>query len=155
MTLSRRYLTLAAGAASAATLLGAFYVQYVLGFLPCHLCLLQRWPHAVLIVLAALAFAVPGRLLPLAAAATALVGAGIALYHSGVERKFWAGPTDCTGGQNLSGLSGADLLDFSTPSPIIRCDEVGLQVLGLSLANINLILCLGLVWLWIAIARRG
>lgn len=153
MTFSRKTLILLAGGVSAATLAGAFFIQYGMGILPCELCLLARWPHGILIALALIALVLPGRLVPLGASATALVGAGISLYHSGVERKLWAGPAACTGGQNLTGLSGADLLDFTTAATIVRCDEVGMSILGLSLANINLLLYLGLALLWFGIAR--
>ena len=79
-------LALAAGL-SAAMLVGAFYFQYVAGLFPCELCLYQRWPYGVAIVLALLALSgrPPLKVSGLACAAAALtVGAGIA---AGAEQR--------------------------------------------------------------------
>ncbi len=45
-------------AASAGSLLAAFFFQYVVGLQPCILCIWQRWPYAVVIVLTILALTV-------------------------------------------------------------------------------------------------
>ena len=81
--------------------------------------------------------------------------AGLAVYHSGVERKLWAGPSDCTGGQDLSGLDGADLLSTDFTVGIVRCDEISFSILGLSFANMNVVLSLGLLVVWLLAARRA
>lgn len=153
--MTRKSLLLIIVALCVASLAGAFFFQYVVGILPCHLCLLQRYPPAIMAGLALLSLAPFGRRLPLAGAAVALWSIGLAVYHSGVERKFWAGPDDCTGGQNLSGLSGADLLSTDIASPIIRCDEISFHVLGVTFANANVIVSLVLLALWIAAARKS
>ncbi len=59
-------------------LAGAFGFQYLGGVAPCHLCLLQRWPHAVAIVLGLLVLAWPKRGLALLAGLAVLTGAAIA-----------------------------------------------------------------------------
>ncbi|SFC54857.1 disulfide bond formation protein B [Tropicimonas isoalkanivorans] len=142
-------------AGSVASLAGAFFFQYVMAILPCHLCILQRWPHAILVVLAALALIWPKRLVIAAGALVATVSIGLAIYHSGVERKLWAGPTDCTGGQDLSGLSGQDLLSTDFTVGVVQCDEISYSILGLSFANYNVLLSLGLIVLWLLAWRRA
>ena len=149
----RTRLIILAMAGSLAMLAGAFAFQYIGGLAPCHLCLLQRWPHAAAVAIGLLALAIPGRLLPLAGAAAALTTAGIGIYHTGVERLWWAGPTSCSAG-SIAGLDVKDLLDPSiVVAPVIRCDEVAWQMLGLSMASWNVVLSLGLALIWLLAAR--
>src|SRR5438477_3074757 len=80
---------------------GALGSQYFGGLHPCEMCYWQRWPHAVAIVFAALAFTAPVQssrswtLVLLAALAIAISGA-IGVYHAGVEAKIFEGFTQCT-----------------------------------------------------------
>ena len=77
-----------------ALLLAAFAFQHLGGMAPCKLCLWQRWPHAAAIAIGVLAMAVPGRGFPLLGVLAMLTTAGIALYHTGVERVCVAGDID-------------------------------------------------------------
>ena len=149
----RSGLIILAMAGSLAVLAGAFAFQYIGGLAPCHLCLLQRWPHAAAVAIGLLALAVPGRLLPLAGAAAALTTAAIGMYHTGVERLWWAGPTSCSAG-SITGLDVKDLLDPTiVVAPVVRCDEVAWQMLGLSMASWNVVVSLGLALIWLLAAR--
>lgn len=151
MTLFRLNSLIAAGG-SLALLLGAFAFQHIGGLAPCHLCLLQRWPHAAAILIGAAALALGNRLLGWLGAAAALTTAGIGGYHTGVERGWWEGPTTCTSGGATS-LSADDFFDKVINAPLIRCDEVAWQMLGLSMASWNMVISLILVVFWIRAAR--
>ncbi|MGC8202439.1 disulfide bond formation protein B [Aliiroseovarius sp. PTFE2010] len=144
---------LAAGG-SVALLAGAFVFQ-ALGFAPCKLCLWQRWPHAAAILVGMVALSTRAYGLAWLGALAALSTAGIGAYHTGVERGWWQGPTSCTGaGNDLSGLSGADLLSTQIADTVIMCDEVAWAMLGLSMATWNMLFSLGLAVLWVMAARR-
>lgn len=144
-----RLKTALAGAGSAALLLGALGSQFIGGLAPCHLCLLQRWPHLAAIVIAGAAVATGQRLLALLGALAAAVTAGIGIYHTGVERDIFQGPTSCTS-SSAGSVSPDQLFDQIMAAPLIRCDEVAFEFLGLSMASWNAVLSLGLVavWLW-------
>ena len=148
-----RILVMVAAGGSLATLLTAFAFQYLGGLAPCHLCLLQRWPHAAAVVIGLAALAWPWRGLGYAGALAALATAGIGVYHSGVERHWWEGPTTCTAG-NIAGLKPDELLNQILATPVVRCDELGWTLLGLSMANLNVALSLGLALIWLVAARR-
>ncbi|MEQ8966247.1 MAG: disulfide bond formation protein B [Azospirillaceae bacterium] len=138
-----RYAPAAVGAASLALLLGALGFQYLGGLAPCPLCLWQRWPHGVVIALGVVGLAVAGRptarAVVLGLAGLALtVGAGIALYHVGVEQAWWEGTTACTGGAASAGGDSVDALRqqlFETE--LVRCDAVAWSLLGISMAGWN------------------
>ena len=153
--MTRRTLVLLATLGSAALLLGAFAFQYIGGYLPCKMCLWQRWPHAAAILLGvAYLGGGPRALIWLGALAAAITGA-IGIFHAGVEWKWWPGPASCTGGGlDLGAMNGGDLLSMDAPTGLVLCDEIVWQFLGLSMAGWNAVLSLVLVLIWIAAARR-
>ena len=154
--MSRRDMMLLASAGSLALLLGAFVFQWF-GYAPCAMCLWQRWPHGVAIGLGVLVLLVgPMALLAIAGALAALTTAGIGIYHTGVERGFWEGPSSCSGGDNgLSGMSGEGLLSLDTPLRVVMCDEVAWAFAGLSMASWNAVFSLLLAGLWLRSLRAA
>src|SRR6201996_1879221 len=105
MNLTTRQFAGAVLIASVAVLGGALISQYWGGLFPCEICLLQRWPWRIAVVVAILVLIVGGRIgarLPAGLLARVfVVGAGISFYHVGVEQHWSAGPSACT-------ASGAD-----------------------------------------------
>jgi disulfide bond formation protein DsbB len=150
---SYRLSVLLAAGGSAALLLGAFAFQNIGGLAPCELCLWQRWPHAAAVLIGLAALALPGRLLPLLGALAALATAGLGLFHTGVERHWWAGPGTCSGSVSAE-ISTGDLLTQILEAPLVRCDEVAWSLAGLSMASWNAVLSLALAVLWIVAATR-
>ncbi|MEO1108303.1 MAG: disulfide bond formation protein B [Pseudomonadota bacterium] len=143
---------LAAGG-SAALLLGAWGFQYFGGLAPCQMCVWQRYPHSAAFVIGLIALMLPSlRLLPLAGAISALTSAGIGLFHAGVEQGWWEGPTSCTSG-SIGGLSAEELMNQIMSAPLVRCDDIPWQMVGLSLAGWNAVVSLGLALIWIAAWR--
>lgn len=155
--MTRLQASLLAALGSAALLAGAFGFQYIGGLAPCHLCLLQRWPHAAAVAVGALILAfrntVLERLLPWAGALAALATAALGAYHTGVERKWWLGPSTCTSG-NIGGMSAKDLLAKIQAAPVVQCDQVAWSMGGLSMASWNMIASLALAGLWVHAATR-
>ncbi len=128
-------------AVPAALLGGALLSQYVGGLHPCEMCIWQRWPHGIAILVAALAFLFPANsrnarlLIALAGIAIAISGA-IGVFHAGVELKYWEGLTRCSTG-------GAMSLDELMKVPLVRCDQIQFSFLGISMAGWNAIVSLG------------
>lgn len=146
--MTSRQIILLAGLGSLAMLVGAFGFQYFADLAPCKMCLWQRWPHAIAAALGILVFLVPNRFLAFLGMLVVAIGAGIAIYHSGVELKWWLGPQSCTSGP-ISGLTTAELLDKIMKAPIVRCDEIPWQMFGLSMAAWNAVISLLLSLLWL------
>lgn len=146
-------IALAAGG-SAALLLGAYAFQHLGGLPPCKLCIWQRYPHVLAIVIALVALRLTNRLLAALGALAALTTAGIGLFHVGVEQGWWEGPTSCSAGP-VGGLSADALLDQIMTAPLVRCDEIAWDMLGISMAGWNALFSLGLVALWLMAFRRA
>ena len=146
-------------AISAAAVLIALASQRWGGLQPCVLCLWQRWAHGGVIALAlvALAATAAGRrraaaILTVLTGIAALVGAGIALYHVGVEQQWWPGTSGCGAGALSSG--GLDALRAQIESaPIVRCSDVAWSLFGISMAGYNAILSAALALFAWAAAR--
>lgn len=151
MTRFRISVLIAAGG-SLALLLGAFAFQHLGGLAPCKLCIWQRWPHVAAIAIGAAALALGNRALAWLGALAAAVTGGIGLYHTGVERGFWEGPTTCTS-SNPGTMSADDFFDKVINAPLIRCDEVAWSMLGLSMASWNAILAGFCIIFWVRAAR--
>ena len=136
-----------AGAGSLALLLAAFTFQ-ALGYAPCKLCLWQRWPHGVAILAGVIAIFYPGRIVAVIGGMAALTTTGLGIYHTGVENGWWEGPTSCSGGASLGGLSGAEMLSTDTLDKVVMCDEVAWAFAGLSMASWNAVASFLLACLW-------
>ena len=125
------------GAISASLYAGALWFQYVGGLMPCSLCIWQRWPHIIIILLAVIAlFARMPRLVLSAVAITAAISLILAAYHAGVEWQFWAGPGGCAVSLKNS-VDLTSLTDNLLATPVVRCAEVTWSFLGLSMAGWN------------------
>ncbi len=150
--MTRKNLVVIAMIGSALLLLGAFAFQHIGGLAPCKMCIWQRWPHGAAIVIGLTALALPVALLLLAGALAAALTGAIGVYHMGVERGWWKGPDTCTSG-DISNLSSDDLLNQIMSAPLVRCDDVAWQMLGLSMAGWNAVISFGLAAIWLMALR--
>jgi len=144
-----------AAAGSAALLMAAFTFQ-AFGYAPCKLCIWQRWPHGVAIALGVVALGYARWPVAALGGLAAATSAAFGIYHTGVERGWWEGPSSCSGGASLSGLSGADMLSTETVDKVVMCDEVAWAFAGLSMASWNAVASAVLagIWIWAAVRTR-
>ncbi|NRA98205.1 MAG: disulfide bond formation protein B [Rhodobacteraceae bacterium] len=149
-----RTLGLIAAGGSLAMLLAAWGFQYLGGLAPCAMCIWQRWPHVLAAACGAVSVVVPLSVIYLLGAASAATTSGIGVYHTGVERGWWEGPTTCTSGP-IDDLSPEELLDQILGAPLVRCDEVPWELLGLSMASWNALVSAGFVLIWLAAFRAA
>ena len=132
---------------------GALFSQYVGGLYPCEMCYWQRWPHAAAILLAIGAYfsatnPMRSRLLVMLAALAVAVSGAIGVFHAGVEIGWWEGITQCT-------ATGATSLQDIMNVPLVRCDQVQWELLGISMAGWNAIISLAGAAAIVALARKG
>ncbi|SEO33291.1 Disulfide bond formation protein DsbB [Salinihabitans flavidus] len=154
MRLSRTTLTLLLTLASAAMLLAAWGSQYIGGLAPCKLCYWQRYPHMAAVALGLIGMALGARLWSWLAAAALATTALLGLYHSGVERGLWQGPSTCSS-SGVGGVSADELMNRIMSAPLVRCDEIAWAFHGFTMANLNAIGSAILALLWVWVARRS
>jgi disulfide bond formation protein DsbB len=135
-------------ALGAAAALGVAYASEVWGGLvPCALCLLERWPYRIVIVLGLLAAISPrglARALLVVAVLCLLADGAIAAVHVGVEFKWWPSPLPECAAPHLSGGSIAERLASMPSRPSKPCDDPTFLIPGvpLSMAAMNMLYAL-------------
>jgi disulfide bond formation protein DsbB len=153
-------------AGSLALLAGAFGFELIGGLVPCEMCWWQRWALMATAFFAADALLlglVAGRQPAMASAVTATAwvailglasNAGIALFHAGVEQKWWQGLTRCTA-PPVAGDASTMLAEILA-QPLVRCDAIPWQMFGISMAGWNFITSLILVGaaIWLMLKPR-
>ena len=131
-------------------LISAFIIEYKLGYASCKLCLYERIPYLLSILLIIKIFFIKGyeKLTLLILSLVFAVSALLAFYHFGIEQglfnESWACETE-----NLSKtISKEELLD-QLKQNTISCKNVSFRILGLSLATINTIfsICLSVIFI--------
>jgi len=122
---------------AAAVILAALGFEHIGGYVPCPLCLQQRYAYygGIPALLAALVLIRDGRTTPAAAifllvAAAFVVNAGLGVYQAGAEWEFWDPPA-CTK------RDGTPTLDIGKEAP--PCGVIVWQFLGLSFAGWNVV----------------
>jgi disulfide bond formation protein DsbB len=130
--------------------------QYGFGWHPCHLCILQRYPYAaVLAISVGVFFLVRAvkiqRVAVLACALLFIADAGIAFYHSGVERGLIKGPSGCSGGSE-AGKTLEEMTRAIMEAPLVSCEQPMGYILGLSMAEWNALAASAFafitLWMW-------
>lgn len=131
-----RYLPLLLILAGAGPLAVAYYSEWFQGAEPCILCLYQRVPFALIIIVGLVAWFRPGLKPQLGLIAAALFASGmaIAFYHVGVEQHWWI--SSC-GGDIPAPVSAADFMKQLTEKPEKACDELDWTLFGISMATYN------------------
>lgn len=129
-------------AVSGSLLLGALAFQFLGGLAPCEMCFWQRYAHLAVLAVSALAMLLSRRALGWLAVLAMAVAAGIALFHAGVEQKWWQGITACTAPVG-AGMSATDMMDVLLNAPLTRCDEIPWSLFGISMAGWNALVSAG------------
>lgn len=130
----------------------AYFAQYVLQMTPCELCLWERWPYRIVVVLgiiAALTRPKTAKFLIRLAGLTMLADAVIAFVHVGVEQHWWKSPLpEC----NATLIPGAPL----PLTPATPCDRPAYLVhsLPISMAQMDLVVALAFAVVLLAYAGR-
>ncbi|MGH7042537.1 MAG: disulfide bond formation protein B [Acetobacteraceae bacterium] len=130
-----------AGVAALAVALGS---QQWDGLVPCALCLLERWPYRIVILLGLLALVLsrrPGRVVLVLTVLVLLAGAVLAGVHVGVEWGFWPSPLPECAAPHFAGGTIAQRLASMPAVPSKPCDAPTYLIPGLavSMAAMNLI----------------
>ena len=122
-------------------LIFAFFVEYVLGHQPCNLCLIERIPYGISIMIITTIFLIKKnqKFLVLLLILTFTFSFIISLYHFGIEQDFFQESSFC-GVKNLTeSITKEDLLR-QLNEKTISCRDVTFRIFGLSLTSINIVI---------------
>ena len=125
------------------TIISALIIQYWLGHEPCKLCLYERIPYflSMLLIIKILFIKKYEKITLLILSLVFISSATLAFYHFGIEQGFFSESLACVTGDLSKALSKEELLEQLKQNSI-SCKDVSLKILGLSLAAINTIFSL-------------
>ena len=133
---------------------GAYILEYFYNFPPCKLCIYQRIPYFLIIIVCFFSFFSKYKSIHFYIAFFLLFSSFlIASFHSLVERGLVEFNSGCSSSAN-SFENIDDLRNHLDSVPITKCDEILFSIMGFSLANINAIISFFLVLLNIYFVRR-
>ena len=132
------------------TIISALIIQYWLGHEPCELCLYERIPYflSILLIIKILFIKKYEKITLLILSLVFISSASLAFYHFGIEQGFFSESLACTTGDLSKTLSKEELLQQLKQNNI-SCKDVSFRILGLSLAAINTIFSLALSLIFI------
>ena len=125
------------------TIISTLIIQYWLGHEPCKLCLYERIPYflSVLLITKILFIKKYEKITLLILFLVFMSSTTLAFYHFGIEQGFFSESLACTTGDLSKTLSKEELLEQLKQNRI-SCKDVSFRILGFSLAAINTIFSL-------------
>ena len=122
-------------------LISAYFIEYVLGHQPCNLCVYERIPYflAILIVLINYKYNKLEKYLILSLAIIFLIATILSLYHLGIEQGFIQESLLCDLEKGANILDKGEILK-QLQQKNISCKDVTFQIFGLSLTSYNIII---------------
>ena len=133
---------------SLVSIISAFYIEYALGQQPCNLCLMQRIPYGLSIILVVLNFFLRKneQFIILLLIFTFCFSFIISFYHFGIEQGFFEESAFC-GLKNASDIISKEELLKQLQILTVGCKDVTFRIFGLSLTTFNMIISLIFVFL--------
>ena len=124
---------------SSISLISAYFIEYILGYQPCNLCLIERIPYALGLILIILNYTLIKKeqfiiLLLILTFAFSLI---ISFYHFGIEQGFFEESSVC-GLKNVTDTISKEELLKQLGKKTISCKDVTFKIFGLSLTSINI-----------------
>jgi len=137
------------------TIISALIIQYWLGHEPCKLCLYERIPYflSMLLIMKIIFIKKYEKITLLILCLVFLSSTVLAFYHFGIEQGFFSESLACTSEDLSKTLSKEELLEQLKQNSI-SCKNVSLRILGFSLAAINTIFSLVLSVIFIKLFRN-
>ena len=125
------------------SLITAYFIEHVLGHQPCNLCLIERIPYvlSIMIIMAIFLIKKNQKFLILLLILTFTFSFTISFYHFGIEQGFFQESSICGVKSLTENITKEDLLK-QLSQKTISCRDVTFRIFGLSLTSINIVISL-------------
>jgi len=119
----------------------AYFIEYILGHEPCNLCLIERIPYAlsIIIISIVLIYKKFEKICIFFLILIFIFASIISFYHFGIEQGFFKESLVCDL-KNQNMILTKDTLLEELKEKTISCKDVTFRIIGLSLATINTII---------------
>tara|TARA_X000000950_G_C13800586_1_gene613374 strand:+ start:616 stop:1104 length:489 start_codon:yes stop_codon:yes gene_type:complete len=134
------------------SVISAYFIEYALGHQPCNLCLIERIPYILSIILIVINFRFKKseKLLILSLILIFVFSFLISIYHFGIEQGFFEESSLCTLKDNSNIISKEELLKILNEKTV-SCKDVTFRIFGLSLTSVNIFISLIIIIILIKI----
>ena len=134
------------------SIISAYFIEYALGHQPCNLCLIERIPYTLSIVLIIInyKFKKSEKFIIILLILTFIFSFLISVYHFGIEQGFFFFFSVCTFKNTADIISKEELLKMLNENTI-SCKDVTFRIFGLSLTSVNIVVCLIIIIILIKI----
>ena len=131
---------------SCTALVSAYFIEYVLGHQPCNLCLIERIPYGMSIILIIAIFISKKNeeFFIMLLILTFIFSLVISIYHFGIEQGFFQESSVCGAKDFDENTTKEDLLKLLSQERV-SCKDVTFRIFGLSLTSINIVISLLLI----------
>ena len=122
-------------------LLSAFFIEYVLGHQPCNLCILERIPYviAIVIILLNYKFSQFEKIFLVLLVIVFLTATILSVYHFGIEQGFIEESLVCDLKNGSETTSKEEILK-QLQEQKVSCKDVTFKIFGLSLTTYNIVI---------------
>ena len=137
---------------SLVSIISAYFIEYALGYQPCNLCLIERIPYGLSIILISLNyfFKKNKKFIILLLILIFFFSFAISVYHLGIEQGLFEESAICSL-KNTTGIISKEEILKQLQEKTVSCKDVTFRIFGLSLTSINILLNLILIALLIKI----
>ena len=137
---------------SLVSIISAYFIEYALGYQPCNLCLIERIPYGLSIILISLNyfFKKNKKFIILLLIFIFFFSFAISVYHLGIEQGLFEESAICSL-KNTTGIISKEEILKQLQEKTVSCKDVTFRIFGLSLTSINILLSLILIILLIKI----
>ena len=134
------------------SVISAYFIEYALGHQPCSLCLIERVPYILSIVLIFISykFKKSEKFIVLLLTLTFIFSFLISIYHFGIEQGFFEESSVCAIKNTADIISKEELLKSLSKNAVI-CKDVTFRIFGLSLTSVNIVVSLIIIIILIKI----
>ena len=124
-------------------LISAYFIEYILGHQPCNLCLIERIPYMIALIIITINYKFNHleKYLILLLVIVFLASTLISLYHLGIEQGFIKESLVCDLKNSSKILSKEEILQ-QLQQKIVSCKDVTFKIFGFSLTTLNIIISL-------------
>jgi len=124
-------------------LISAYFIEYALGHQPCNLCLIERIPYGLIIILIPTIFILKKneKFFVLLLILTSVFSFAISTYHYGIEQGFFEESAVCNVKNFTESMTKEDLLK-QLNEKTVSCKDVTFRIFGFSLTSINIVISL-------------
>ena len=128
---------------SLVAIISAYFIEYILRYQPCNLCLIERIPYGLTIFLITLNyfFKKNEKFIILLLILTFLFSLIISIYHFGIEQGFFEESAICGVKNAIEIISKEELLK-QLQQKTVSCKDVTFKIFGMSLTSINVLISL-------------